>query len=121
MTQAPAPDEASPNGQLAPAPAGMPVLLHSGTYAVYRTPDGGMHVTYRRESALDENTGEWVAVDESDEHLPEMPPMIVGMLRKMAETGERPSPAAMLKMMMGGGGPLAGMFGGGDGDATEQL
>jgi|SRR6202035_1302111 len=118
MTQAPAPGQASPNGQLAPAPAGVPVLLHSGTYAVYRTPNGGMHVTYRRESALDEDTGAWVAVDESDEHLPEMPPAIVAVLRQMAETGERPNPATILKMLMSGGGPLAGLMGGG-GDAAE--
>lgn len=103
MTTAPASDQAA---------AAAPVLLHAGTYAVYRTPAGGMHVTYRRETALDESTGQHVPVDESDEHLPEMPPAIVAIMRKMAETGERPSPAAMLKVLMSGG--L-----GGDGNAAE--
>lgn len=129
MTQAPAPDETSPGGLVstrtaepfsAPAPPA-PVLLHSGTYAVYRTPAGGLHVTYRRESALDEDTGQWVAVDESDEHLPEMPPAIVAVLQKIAETGERPSPATLLKLLMGGDGPVAAMFGGGGGGAAEQV
>lgn len=102
MTQAPAPDQ--------PA-AAAPLLLHAGTYAVYRTPSGGMHVTYRRETALNEETGQLEAVDETDEHLPEMPAPVVGMLRKMARTGERPNPMTMLKMMMDGG----------NGDGPDQL
>ena len=108
MSQAPAGEL---DGQ-APAPGAQqdaPQLLHSGTYAVYRTPAGGLHVVYRRTAGWDAEAGEVRQVDgAADEHLPELGPAVVAMFGDI-EAGKRPSPAAMLRAVMGrNGAPGAG-------------
>jgi hypothetical protein len=80
-----------------------PVLVHSGQYALWRTPAGGLHISFRRLAAADEATGEVLVIEGApDEHLPEIPPIAVAMIEKMMTTGERPSPVAILKAMMAG-------------------
>lgn len=53
------------------APPAAPVPDSQGTYAVYRTPKGAIHLVYRPEGA------------EEDQHL-EIPAMIVNMAEKAA-------------------------------------
>jgi hypothetical protein len=94
----------------APATEAAPQLLHSGTYALYKTPAGGMHVVFCRHAAWDDETGTVRQIDgAADEHLPELSPAVVAMFDQI-QGGGRPSPAAMLRAIMGrnGGGPDAG-------------
>jgi len=84
--------------------AAAPVLLHAGTYALYRTAAGGLHVAFRRTMALDPEDDQVKAVTGApDEHLPDLPPVAVSMLERL-QAGERPSPMAMMKALMARGG-----------------
>lgn len=93
------------------APA-VPVLLHGGSYQLYQTPSGGLHLSFRREYAPDEN-GANVALAfpegaEGWEHLPfEIPgAVIAAATQAQAEfdrTGKPPGRMQMLKLMMGMG------------------
>lgn len=62
-TQAPAP---------APAP---PVPASAGSYALYHTPQGGVHLVYRPFGS------------EEDQHL-DVPPFVIAMARKAAGGGD---------------------------------
>lgn len=81
-----------------------PQLLHAGTYALYRTPAGGLHVTFQRTSAPDE-TGQLRAIEGApDEHLPELPPALVALLEAQ-QGGQAMTKLDMLKALaatMGG-------------------
>lgn len=87
--------------EVAETVAAGPQLIHAGTYALYRTPAGGLHVAFCRTSFTDPATGDIVTValaDQTDEHLPELPPVLLQM---MAAEGGPPSPMAMVKALMG--------------------
>lgn len=93
------------------APA-VPVLLHGGTYQLYQTPSGGLHLSFRREYAPGENgaiTGlDYDTSPAGFEHLPfEIPAALIqAASQAQAEfdrTGKPPSKMAMLKLMMGMG------------------
>lgn len=95
--------ESTTEERAAQAPA-RPVLLHAGTYALYRTPAGGLHVTFRRTSAPDDDGQLRLIEDAPDEHLPEMPPALVAMFEAQQE-GHQLSRMDMLRglaAMMGG-------------------
>lgn len=101
----------------APAETAEPVLVHAGNYAMFRTPAGGLHITFCRTQQTDPQTGEIVPVDGAkDEHLPELPPAIIAMMDQFAAGGERPSPMAMMRALLSGPGrqALAGLSGGSD-------
>lgn len=90
--------------QQAPATRPGPQFRFGGTFAVYLTPAGGLHVTYQRRTQTDDDTGVIEQVAEPyDEHLPEIPPAFVDMLAKAQVDGRPPSPMAILKAMMDGG------------------
>lgn len=89
-----------------------PVLLHGGSYQLYQTPSGGLHVSFRREYAPD-NNGANVVLDypvgpEGWEHLPfEIPGAVIAAAQQAQaefdKTGKPPGKMAMLKLMMGMG------------------
>lgn len=62
-----------------------PIAVSVGTYALYRTPDGGAHLVYRAEGA------------EEDVHMP-IPAMALQLASKMAE-GDLPIPPMLQKML----------------------
>lgn len=93
------------------APA-VPVLLHGGTYQLYQTPSGGLHLSFRREYTLDDNGAiaglEYDPGPEGFEHLPfEIPAALIQAAgeaqAEFDRTGKPPSKMAMLKLMMGMG------------------
>jgi len=89
----------------APAPA-KPQLVHQGSYALYRTPAGGLHCVFRRHSYIDDGTGAYVEIpagEQEDAHLPELPPQLVRIMDEMERTGKRPNPMEVLRLLMGGG------------------
>lgn len=61
-----------------------PVPFLAGSFALYLTPEGGIHVSYRPTGA------------DADEHL-ELPPVMVAMARKFSEGGGL-SPMDLLKI-----------------------
>jgi hypothetical protein len=67
-------------------PAG-PELLHAGIYALYRTPSGGLHLTYRPEG------------QKADTHLPEVPPAAVAMLGQLMARPEGAPPPGLREMV----------------------
>lgn len=84
-----------------------PKLIHSGTYALWETPDGGRHVVYcRSQSAAEDGT---VAEVEGapDEHLPTIPPEALPLVSHFLEHGIPPQIAAVLRG--DGAGRLAGL------------
>lgn len=79
MTEA----ETPPETPAAPAP---PAPISQGTYALFQTPAGGLHLVYRVKGA------------EQDTHM-EIPPFVVSMATKAAGGGG--SPADVMKMLGG--------------------
>lgn len=63
-----------------------PELLMEGSFALYATPSGGMHLAYRLKD------------DEEDKHM-EIPPMLVSMAAQMQ--GGSLNPVTMFKSMFG--------------------
>lgn len=88
-----------------------PVLIHGGIYELWRTPGGGLRVRFLRQRGTHPDTGEVTGIEDAEpEWLPEMPGQVVDLLDRMSATGERPSPAALMRTMLGamGGGNGAG-------------
>lgn len=82
------------------APA-RPQFRFGGTYAVYLTPAGGLHISFRRGHVMNDDSGQIEQVpDAEDEHLPEIPAAFVNMLAKAMEDGKRPSPVEILRVLM---------------------
>src|SRR5580692_3547195 len=106
------------NGQ-AVAPAEVaPVLVHSGVYSLYETPDGGRHVVYQRTASVDED-GQVRAVEGVDAHLPDIPPEALPIIGAWLEHG---FPPAVLAVLQGKANPLAilkAMRGGEDGNGAS--
>ena len=95
-----------------------PRLVHSGTYALYETPDGGRHLVYRRMAELDDE-GELVSLPgQADAHLPDIPPQAIPLIENFIAHGLPPpvlamlsgklSPMTVMKAMRNGGEPDAG-------------
>lgn len=72
-----------------------PKLIHSGTYALYETPDGGRHLVYRRTRSVDED-GQLREVDMDDAHLPDIPPEALPLIGSFVDNGFPPAVLAML-------------------------
>jgi hypothetical protein len=66
-----------------------PELMSQGTYAIYKTPEGGWHIAY-------------LPSDTTDTQHFEIPAMAVQLFQAM-QRGEMPSPLSMMKKMMQGG------------------
>lgn len=113
MTQDAAASEATPAG---------PRLIHTGVYAIYETPAGGVHVTWRRSAAHDSETGQVREVEgAADEHMPDIPPEALPLIGQFISTG---IPPAILAMLQGKSSPLAllrqlGTMAGDDGQDAE--
>ena len=73
-----------------------PRLVHSGTYALYETPDGGRHLVYRRAQSLHEDGHMREISDAQDEHLPDIPPAALPLISSFLEHGFPPAVLAML-------------------------
>lgn len=58
-----------------PAPPAPPTPVSAGSYALYHTPAGGIHLVYRPFGA------------EEDQHL-DVPPFVITMARRAAGTGD---------------------------------
>jgi hypothetical protein len=99
------------------APAATP--LHTGSYVLFRTPTGGLHVTFKRTHDWDAELAAWQAnVEPPDTHLPDIPAEALPLIESWLENGFPPAVLAMLggkvsplKMM----GMLKGALGNGDG------
>ena len=65
-----------------------PVPFLKGVFAIYNTPDGGVHISYRPDGA------------ETDEHI-QVPGLVMNLVKEMQETGKMPNPIAMFKLMRG--------------------
>lgn len=91
-----------------------PKLVHAGTYALYETPDGGRHLSYRRTASVDEEGQVREVVGAEDQHLPDIPPAALPLISAWLENGFPPAvlamldgklnPVAMLKAMRNGTG-----------------
>lgn len=104
-----------------------PKLLHTGTYALYETPAGGVHVVWRRTAAADPGSGELREVEGApDEHMPDIPPEALPLVGQFMQHG---IPPAILAILQGRSSPLGllrqlgalnghddGQEGAGDGD-----
>lgn len=95
-----------------PARAAEPAVLHTGTYALFLTPAGGLHVTFRKAMEQDAAGVLQPIAQPVDENLPEIPPAVFRLLAESAESGKRPSPMGLLRALMAAGG--------GDVDQAEE-
>jgi hypothetical protein len=75
-----------------------PELLHAGTYALYRTAAGGLHVTYTRTVATDDSGQQRAVEGAPAAHLPDIPPEAVPMLESFLANG---FPPAVLSLLAG--------------------
>ena len=99
-----------------------PRLIHTGVYAIYETPAGGCHVTWRRSAAWDGETGQVRDVDgAADEHMPDIPPEALPLIDQFIRSG---IPPAILAVLQGKASPLAMLRqlagGNGDGQAADD-
>lgn len=85
-----------------------PELVHAGRYALYATPGGGRHLSYRPDGI------------EQDIHIPDIPPEALGFVQHFLENG---LPPAVLALLQGGSlsplkalAALRGVIGNGNGD-----
>lgn len=112
-------DTAAPGAE--PAGPG-PELIHTGTYALWRTPAGGVHVVYQRTAATDPATGQVRQVEDAgDEHLPDIPPEALPLVDQFLQHGIPPGILAAAQAMANGASPLAllrQLAGDGDGQAA---
>lgn len=65
-----------------------PVPYLKGAFALYNTPDGGIHVSYRPDGA------------DADEHI-QIPGIMMTLVREMNDTGKLPNPLQLMKMLRG--------------------
>jgi hypothetical protein len=86
------------------AEAAAPLLLHAGTYALYSTPDGGLHITFTRTVATGPDGQQRAVEGAPDEHLPDIPREAVPMLESWLRHG---FPPAVLRLLAGDLNPLA--------------
>lgn len=107
----------APEAGAPPLPPGEPELLHSGTYALYATPEGGRHLVYRRCQSVN-GAGELADIEGAeDEHLPTVPAEALPLLSQFLEHG---IPAPVMAVLQGRHNPidalraLTGQLGGPD-------
>lgn len=77
--RSPAPADTPPEAGVVPA---APELLSSGTYATYRTPGGGLVISYR-------------PVDATEDQMLSLPPKIIALAERFA-AGDMPGPLGAL-------------------------
>lgn len=82
-----------------------PKLVHSGTYALYETPDGGRHLVYQQTLCTDAE-GLAHAVETQDAHLPDIPPEALPLISSFIDHG---FPPAVLALLSGKLSPVAVM------------
>lgn len=82
-----------------------PRLIHTGTYAVYQTPAGGVHVVWRRTAAADpDRPGEVRRVEGADdEHMPDIPPEAIPLIERFLAVG---IPDNILAVLQGKSSPI---------------
>jgi len=79
----------------APVEPAAPVPYLKGRFALFRTPDGGIHIAYQPDPPEDADPNE---VQET-QHM-EVPGMVVTMAEQM-QGGQMPSPMQLMKMFRG--------------------
>src|SRR5690348_11193731 len=82
-----------------PAVSAAPRLVHSGTYALYETPDGGRHLVYRPTTQTGEDGHLLEATDAEDMHLPDIPPAALPLVNSFLEHGFPPAILTLLATM----------------------
>lgn len=70
--------------------AATPTPFLAGRFALFDTPDGGIHLAYRPDG-------------EPEDHHEQLPADLVGLMRTLKEGGKPPSPMAMMRMLAGMG------------------
>lgn len=80
--------------------AAAPQLIHSGTYALWRTPTGGYHVVYQREQAADENGTILPVGDAPPQHLRELSEQAATMVARLLDR-DTPIPPMMQAVLDG--------------------
>lgn len=75
-----------------------PVLVHSGLYTLWQTPDGGRMLVFKRLHTRDEHSGAVVDIHApKDERLPPVPPEALPLISMWLDHGFPPAVLAMLK------------------------
>lgn len=93
------------NAREAPAAAGRPVLLHSGNYGLYRTPEGLYHLVYQRTAGTNPDTGEVTAIDGAPQiHARDLPERAAQMVAAVMDR-DTPLPPMIESLIFGGGKP----------------
>ena len=91
-----------------PRPNERPQLVHSGTYALWMTPGGYYHLTYRRTAGTDPDTGEITGIDGApDVHLRDLPPHAADMVTSVLDR-DTELPPLLQQFFFSGTNPLAG-------------
>jgi hypothetical protein len=93
MTEPAAPNPLPPRA----APA-EPVLVHSGVYTLWQTPEGGRLLAFKRLHTVDPHTGAVVDIhNPADERLPHVPAEALPLLSMWLENGFPPAILAMMR------------------------
>jgi hypothetical protein len=94
-----------PSVSAAPAPPGKPVLLHSGNYGLYQTPEGSFHLVYQRTAGTNPATGRVVAIDGApDIHMRDLPERAANMVAAIMDR-DTPLPPLLESIIFGGAKP----------------
>jgi hypothetical protein len=118
MTEPAATPPANPLPERA-APA-QPALVHSGLYTLWRTPDGGRMLVFKRLHTRDEVTGKVIDIHQpQDERLPPVPPEALPLLSMWLDHGFPPAVLAMLKAGKVDPGAILSLLRGVGGGATQ--
>lgn len=73
-----------------------PYLVHSGTYALYATPDGGRHLVYQARTGRAGDGSQTEIAEPQDAHLPDIPPAALPLIDSWLQNGFPPAVLAML-------------------------
>jgi hypothetical protein len=97
--------ELAEQARIAAANPGRPYLVHSGSYALYRTPAGEFHLVYHRTASTDPDTGEVCPVDGAPEvHMRDLPERAAMMISAVMDR-ESPLPPMLESLIFGGARP----------------
>lgn len=85
----------------------LPELIHSGTYALWRTPAGLYHLTYRRTAGTNPASGQIEAIEGApDVHMRDLPEHAAQMVTAVMDR-DQDLPPLLETFLFGGGNPLA--------------
>lgn len=92
------PTTAAPSPLPGRAEPARPVLVHSGLYTLWQTPDGGRMLVFKRLHTRDELSGAVVDIHApKDERLPPVPPEALPLLSIWLDNGFPPQVLEMLR------------------------